>query len=67
MFLQSMVFMNMTVPSLSLPNYTRKSGDEILTQLFHFEDRGDRSVAMRPELTRHLQEWQLQDRDYKNP
>ena len=31
--------------------YKKKSGDEILTQLFHFEDRGDRSVAMRPELT----------------
>ena len=31
--------------------YKKKSGEEILTQLFHFEDRGERSVAMRPELT----------------
>ena len=68
MFLQSMVFMNMTARSLSLPNYTRKSGDEILTQLFHFEDRGDRSVAMRPELTPTLARMAVaRQRDYKKP
>ena len=31
--------------------YTGKSGEEIVTQLFHFEDRGNRKVAMRPEIT----------------
>ena len=31
--------------------YTKKSGPEIVTQLFNFTDKGDREVAMRPELT----------------
>jgi len=31
--------------------YTLKSGDEIVSQLFSFEDRGGRSLALRPELT----------------
>jgi histidyl-tRNA synthetase len=28
-----------------------KSGEEIVSQLFHFKDKGDRRVALRPELT----------------
>ncbi|MDR2667470.1 MAG: histidine--tRNA ligase [Puniceicoccales bacterium] len=31
--------------------FTDKSGPEIVGQLFHFKDRGDRDVAMRPEMT----------------
>src|SRR6476469_8022355 len=31
--------------------YRKKSGDEIVGQLFNFTDKGDREVAMRPELT----------------
>jgi len=31
--------------------YIEKSGPEIAAQLFHFEDKGERSVALRPELT----------------
>ncbi len=35
----------------SLELYTEKSGDEIVGQLYHFKDKGDREVALRPELT----------------
>lgn len=31
--------------------YRRKSGEEIVNQLFCFEDKGERDVSMRPELT----------------
>lgn len=31
--------------------YKKKSGDEIVTQLFNFTDKGEREVALRPELT----------------
>ncbi len=31
--------------------YKKKSGDEIVGQLFNFTDKGEREVAMRPELT----------------
>jgi len=31
--------------------YTRKSGDEIVEQLYRFTDKGDRDVALRPEMT----------------
>lgn len=34
--------------------YVEKSGEEIVDQLFHFTDRGDRRVALRPELTPSL-------------
>lgn len=34
--------------------YRRKSGDEILSQLFHFVDQGGREIALRPELTPSL-------------
>jgi len=35
----------------ALELYTRKSGDEIVDQLFAFTDKGGREVAMRPEMT----------------
>ena len=34
--------------------YIEKSGEEIVSQLFNFTDRGDREVALRPELTPSL-------------
>ena len=37
--------------------YIEKSGPEIASQLFHFEDKGERKVALRPELTPTWQEW----------
>ncbi len=38
-------------PLESLDLYTQKSGDEIVTQLYNFVDKGDRAVALRPEMT----------------
>ncbi len=38
-------------PLEPLELYTRKSGDEIVGQLYHFRDKGDREVALRPEMT----------------
>jgi histidyl-tRNA synthetase len=31
--------------------YTKKSGDEIVGQLYNFEDKGGRAIALRPEMT----------------
>lgn len=48
--------------------YTRKSGEEITGQLFNFEDKGDRPVALRPELTPTLARMAAaRQRDYKKP
>src|SRR5690349_14573662 len=38
-------------PLEPLELYTRKSGDEIVGQLYNFVDKGGREVAMRPEMT----------------
>ena len=38
-------------PLENLELYTRKSGDEIVGQLYSFTDKGDREVALRPEMT----------------
>ncbi|MYH10985.1 MAG: histidine--tRNA ligase [Gemmatimonadales bacterium] len=38
-------------PLEALELYTRKSGEEIVGQLYGFEDRGGRAVALRPEMT----------------
>ncbi len=38
-------------PLEALDLYTRKSGEEIVQQLYHFQDQGDREVALRPEMT----------------
>jgi histidyl-tRNA synthetase len=48
--------------------YRRKSGEEITAQLFHFIDKGDREVAMRPELTPSLARMAAaRQRDYRKP
>ena len=38
----------------SEPLFVRKAGEEIREQLFNFVDKGDRAVALRPELTPSL-------------
>src|SRR5437764_4614767 len=38
-------------PLVPLELYTRKSGEEIVGQLYNFKDKGDRDVALRPEMT----------------
>ncbi len=38
-------------PLEPLDLYTRKSGEEIVGQLYNFEDKGGREVALRPEMT----------------
>ena len=38
-------------PLEPLELYTQKSGEEIVTQLYNFVDKGERAVAMRPEMT----------------
>lgn len=41
-------------PLEPLDLYTAKSGEEIVDQLYHFEDKGGRAVALRPEMTPSL-------------
>ena len=41
-------------PLEPLDLYVEKSGEEIVGQLYNFVDKGDRSVAMRPEMTPSL-------------
>jgi histidyl-tRNA synthetase len=38
-------------PLEPLDLYTAKSGDEIVGQLYNFQDKGERDVALRPEMT----------------
>ncbi len=38
----------------SLELFTRKAGEEIVGQIYHFEDKGGRAVALRPEMTPSL-------------
>jgi histidyl-tRNA synthetase len=48
--------------------YTKKSGAEIVTQLFNFTDKGEREVAMRPELTPTLARVvAAHEREFKKP
>ncbi|MEY3000601.1 MAG: hypothetical protein RL648_815 [Verrucomicrobiota bacterium] len=48
-------FTEYDIPTLEpLELFTRKSGPEIVGQLFAFEDQGGRAVALRPELTPSL-------------
>jgi len=55
-------------PLESLELYTLKSGDEIVAQLFNFVDKGDRAVALRPEMTPTLARMVgAHHRDYKKP
>jgi histidyl-tRNA synthetase len=41
-------------PLESLDLYTKKSGEEIVGQLYNFKDKGDREVSLRPEMTPSL-------------
>jgi len=41
-------------PLEPLELYTKKSGDEIVGQLYNFTDKGEREVALRPEMTPSL-------------
>ncbi len=48
--------------------YTIKSGEEIVQQLFNFEDKGGRQVALRPEMTPTLARMvATAERHYKKP
>ena len=48
-------FIEYDAPTLEpLELYKQKSGDEIVNQLFNFKDKGDRAVALRPEMTPSL-------------
>jgi histidyl-tRNA synthetase len=48
--------------------YKKKSGDEIVEQLFNFADKGEREVAMRPELTPTLARVvAAHEREFKKP
>src|SRR6202030_3205573 len=48
--------------------YKKKSGDEIVGQLFNFIDKGEREVALRPELTPTLARVvAAHDREFKKP
>lgn len=55
-------------PLETLDLYKAKSGDEIVHQLYHFTDKGDRDVAMRPEMTPTLARMiASHQRGYKKP
>ena len=55
-------------PLESLELYTQKSGEEIVGQLYNFIDKGDRAVALRPEMTPTLARMVgPHHRDYKKP
>jgi len=48
--------------------YTGKSGDEIVSQLYNFTDKGDREIALRPEMTPTLARLVIQKaRELKKP
>jgi histidyl-tRNA synthetase len=48
--------------------YKKKSGDEIVAQLFNFTDKGEREVALRPELTPTLARViAAHEREFKKP
>ena len=55
-------------PLEPLELFTQKSGDEIVGQLFNFVDKGDRAVALRPEMTPTLARMVgAHHRDFKKP
>jgi histidyl-tRNA synthetase len=48
--------------------YRKKSGDEIVKQLFNFRDKGGRDVALRPEMTPTLARMvAAREREFKKP
>src|SRR5437667_1401196 len=55
-------------PLEPLELYTAKSGEEIVGQLYNFTDKGDRAVALRPEMTPTLARMvAAHARNYKKP
>src|SRR5687767_3166706 len=55
-------------PLEALELYTTKSGAEIVGQLYNFVDKGERAVAMRPEMTPTLARMvAASERSYKKP
>ena len=55
-------------PLESLELFTTKSGAEIAGQLYNFTDKGDRAVALRPEMTPTLARMiAAHERNYKKP
>src|SRR5215471_18262065 len=55
-------------PLESLELFTLKSGDEIVGQLYNFTDKGDRAIALRPEMTPTLARMvAAHERSYKKP
>ena len=55
-------------PLEPLELFTTKSGDEIVTQLYNFTDKGGREIALRPEMTPTLARMiAAHERAYKKP
>jgi histidyl-tRNA synthetase len=55
-------------PLEPLELFTTKSGDEIVGQLYNFTDKGERAVALRPEITPTLARMvAAHERNYKKP
>lgn len=55
-------------PLEPLELFTTKSGDEIVGQLYNFTDKGDRAIALRPEMTPTLARMvAAAERAYKKP
>ncbi len=55
-------------PLEPLELFTTKSGSEIVGQLYNFQDKGDREVALRPEMTPTLARMAAaHERNYKKP
>jgi histidyl-tRNA synthetase len=55
-------------PLEPLELFTTKSGDEIVGQLYNFTDKGERAVALRPEMTPTLARMvAAHERQYKKP
>ncbi len=62
-------FVEVDGPTLeSVELYKKKSGGELVGQLFNFVDKGEREVALRPEMTPTLARMvATRDRDFKKP
>src|SRR5581483_3405746 len=55
-------------PLEPLELFTTKSGDEIVGQLYNFTDKGEREIALRPEMTPTLARMvAAHERNYKKP
>jgi histidyl-tRNA synthetase len=55
-------------PLEPLELFTTKSGDEIVGQLYSFKDKGEREIALRPEMTPTLARMiSAHERNYKKP